>query len=129
MTDQVGLVGTQQHDRAGAQAVALADRDGAAGEGTACVHPIDRDLDRHVVDTGAREHGVHGLDRLVVVAGVRGHDRLSDQLTAEDDRVAEVHVGGAVAVGTDRLERERGEDPVDAHRRQRPSNLGGRRST
>jgi hypothetical protein len=113
VADEVGLVGAQEHDRSGAQTVALADGHRAAGERTTGVHPIDRDLDRCIGRPAAGEDRVDRLDALPVLSGEGGDDRLPEQLPAEDHAVPDFDVIGAIAVGTDGLECEPAHEVVD----------------
>ena len=107
VTDHVGLIGAEQHERAGDQCVALADGDRAAGHGTPAVHAIDRNFERHVGAGAPGEDGVDRLDRLPLLAGQPRHHGLRQQLPAEDDAVRGAEAVRPVTVGTDLLERQR----------------------
>ena len=78
------------------------------------MHGIDGDVDRGFRRRPPGEDGVQRLDRLALVTGQSGDDRLREQLAAEDDVVAGADVAGAVAVRPDALQRQRAEDGVDA---------------
>ena len=115
--DDVVLLRTQKDQRAGADLVALADGHRAARHRASGVHALDGDLEGRLVRRATGEDGVDGLDRLPVLAGQTRHDRLGQQLAAEDDAVRRRQVGGAVAVFADRLERQGLEEGIDGRHR------------
>ncbi len=103
VADEVGLVGAQQHERARAQAVALADRH-------ACCW---RTRDRRACGRPRSTSGVSGeapraktvctvLTRLPSWPASPATIDWAEQLTAEDHPVAGVDVAGPVAVGARR---------------------------
>ena len=117
MAHEVGVGGVQQHERAGADAIALAHRDGHAAEGTAAVHLLDVDRQRLVAAGAAGEDGLHRLHLLARLRAGRSHHGLAEDLAAEDDTATLVEVlADEAAVG--RFEVEDAEDGVEvAHRR------------
>ena len=91
----VGLVGVEQHDEARAQAVALPDGHGVAGERAPVVHRVDGQLGGRVDAARTGEDRLDRTDVLARMAQRRGDDRLRQELTAEDD----VAVFGVTGVG------------------------------
>ena len=124
VTNDVVLDRAQEDQRAGADLVALADGHRAARHRASGVHALDGDLEGRLVRRATGEHGVDGLDGLPVLAGQPRHDRLGQQLAAEDDTVRRRQVGGAVAVAADRLEREGLEEGINGRHRDSFSSAG-----
>ena len=85
MPDEIGLLGTEERQRAGTEALSLSDGDRRAGQGSADVHGLDLDIQRLVAISAAGENGVYGLQHLLLVDGACRHDGLSQELSPEHD--------------------------------------------
>ena len=107
MTDDVGLIGTEEHEGPGDQRVTLADGHRAAGHGTPAVHALDCNVEGGFGVGTPGEDGVDRLDRLALLTGQPRHHGLRQQLPAEDDAVRGAEAARPIAVGADLFERQR----------------------